>query len=219
MPDWKKLVRKHLRSLTLSPCAQEQVIDEISDHLQGVYEDARRQGHSKRASLKLALQEVGDWRVLTRGIRRTKSEDASLNRTRALLMPTFVNLVLTSALLNICDKFGIADLTIKRSAPMPAFQPWLLTLPLCGALAALLARRADGPSTARFAAALAPCVVWFASLFVLKIIFLCLPGFFSGVSLSSLAFAAIGWVVLPGLALFAGAAPFLGTSGAKSEFE
>lgn len=219
MPDWRKLVRKHTRTLTLSPCAKDQVIDEISDHSEEVYETARRQGHSKRASLRLALQEVGNWRVLTTGIRSTKSEVTSMNRTRALLMPTFVNLVLTSALLNICDKLGIVDLTIKRSGPIPAFQPWLLTLPLCGALAALLARRADGPFTVRLVAALAPCVVWLGSLFVLEIIFLCLPGFFSGVSLSALASAAIGWFALPALALFAGAAPLLGTSGAKPEYE
>lgn len=219
MPDWKKLVRKRMRSLTLSPYDKEQAINEISGHLDEVYENARRQGLSEKASLRLSLQEVGDWSVLTEGIRHTKSEDTSMNRTRALLVPTFVNLMLTSALINISDKFGIADLTIKRTAPMPAFQPWLLTLPLCGALAALLARRAHGPATVRLVAALAPCVVWLASLFVLEIIYLCLPGFFAGVSLSSLAFSTIGWFVLPALALLAGAAPFLGTSVSKPEYE
>jgi len=87
MPDWKRLVRKHTSALTLPPCAKEQVINELSDHRIETYENARHQDLSQEASLRLALQEVGDWSVLLEGIHHAKSEDISTNRTRAFLVP------------------------------------------------------------------------------------------------------------------------------------
>lgn len=213
MPDWKKLVRKHMRSLTLSLPAKEQVIHEISAHLQEIYEDGCRRGLSRKASLRLALQEVGDWSVLSEGIRHTKSEDISMNRTRALLIPTFVNLLLSSALINICDWFGMIDARLERMAQIPPpFQPWLLVLPICGATAAFLARRSSGSPAVRMMAAVAPCIAWLTMLFVLKLIFICFPGDFASVPTGTLAAASIGWFVLPALAMLTGALPFLGTA-------
>jgi hypothetical protein len=213
MPDWKELVRKHTRSLTLSPRAKEQVINEISGHLNEAYENARRAGVSERAALRLALQEVGDWSVLTKGIRHTKSEDTSMFRTRALLVPTFVNLMLSSVVINICDHFGMLDAGLERMAKIPpAFQPWLLVLPLCGATAANLARRGHGSTTVRLLAAVAPCIAWLATLFVLEMIFICFSGTFASIPTSTLFAASLGWFVLPALAMLAGALPFLAAS-------
>jgi hypothetical protein len=220
MPDWKQLVRKRTRAMTLPPTAKEQVIAELSDHLEEVYESARRQGLSERTSLMLALQEIGDWTALTADIERTKSEDDPMNRSKTLLIPTFVNLILSSALINVCDWFGLLDLRVVRSGQMPpVFQPWLFVLPICGATAALLARRADASPSTRLTAALSPCIVWLATLFVLKLIFICFPGFFVGVPLGTLAFAAVGWFLLPALALFIGAVPFLGIPINKRAYE
>jgi hypothetical protein len=211
MPDWTKLVRRRTRSLALSPCAKEQVINEISGHLNEAYENARRAGVSEKASLRLALQEVGDWSVLIEGIRHTKSEDSSMFRTRALLVPTFVNLVLSSALINICDRLGMLDARLERMAQIPrAFQPWLLALPICGATAAFLARRSHGSPTVRVVAAVAPCIAWLTTLFVLKIILITFSGTFASIPSGTLAAASIGWGVLPALAMLVGALPFLG---------
>ena len=211
MPDWKKLVRKHMRSLTLSLPAKEQVIDELSVHLQDVYERGCGRGLSQRASIRLALQEVGDWSVLTEGVRNTRSEDTSMNPTRALLIPTFVNLLLSSALINICDRVGMLDARLERMAQIPpSFQPWLLVLPICGATAAFLSRRSHGSSMVRLIAAVAPCIAWLTTLFVLKLIFIGFPEAFASVPTGTLAAASIGWFVLPALAMFAGALPFLG---------
>ena len=213
MPDWKKLARKRTRTLTLSLPAKEEVIEEISGHLQELHENAQREGLSQRASLRLALQEIGNWRVLNDGIRRVKSEDASMFRTRALLVPTFVNLLFSSALINICDRLGMVDARIERMAQMPpSFQPWLLLLPICGATAAFLARRSHGSAKVRVLAAIAPCIAWLTTLLVLKLIFIVFPGVFADVPIRTLAAASIGWFVLPAVAMLAGALPFLGES-------
>lgn len=212
MPDWKRLVRKRTRALTLSKAAKEQAITELSDHLEEVYERARQQGLTERASLKLALQEVGDWRLLTMDIERTKSEVNFMNRTRSLLIPAFVNLVLSSAVINLCGWLGWLDLRVFRADRTSlGLQPWLLVLPICGATAAALAKRHGASSSERVFAAVAPAGVWLATLFVLKMIFVCFPNVFAGLSLRSLAFSTIGWFVLPAVALFVGAMPFLET--------
>jgi hypothetical protein len=54
-------------------------------------------------------------------------------------------------------------------------------------------------------------LAWLTSIPVLKLILVCFPRIFAPVPISSLAFAAIAWFLLPALALFAGAAPFLAT--------
>ena len=66
---------------------------------------------------------------------------------RSLWIPMFVNLMLTSSLINLADWFGKIDLRIYRSGHIPLTpQMWLLALPLCGAVAAFLAKRAPrGP--------------------------------------------------------------------------
>ena len=213
MPDWKELVRKRTARLTLPAGAKEEMINEISDHLHEIYEDARHAGLSKQASLRLVLQEVGDWSVLTEGIRQTKLEDNSMNRTRALLVPTFVNLLLSSAVINICDHLGMVDARLERMAQIPpTFQPWLVALPICGATAAFLARRSHGSPAVRLLAAVSPCITWLTTLFVLKLIFICFPETFGNVPIGTLAAASIGWFFLPALSMIIGALPFLGTS-------
>ena len=86
---------------------------------------------------------------------------------------------------------------------------WLLALPFCGATAAFLAWRSQGSRVTRILAALAPSLVWLASIPVVKLILICFPNVFAAEPISSLALAAIGWSVLPALALFVGAVPFL----------
>ena len=131
-------------------------------------------------------------------------------RTKSLWLPAMVNLVLSAALLVLFDKLGFQPRIAPVSHIALAFQPWIFALPLCGAVGALLARRAEGSRGARLIAGLAPSLVWLAVFSILGLVFACDRRDFAGFPLDSVALAAVGWVVLPALALLAGTAPFLG---------
>jgi len=220
MPDWKQLVREQVIGLTLPPDVKEEILAELAAHLEETYAEARSSGLSDVAALELSMEEVTDWDVLAKDIHRARSEGNPVNRTRTLLIPTFVNLVLSSALINLCLWRGWLDMRMERMAQMPpAFQPWLLVLPICGATAALLAQRRDASVSERLIAAIAPCIAWLATLPVLGLIVACFPGAFAAVPLRSLAPAAVGWFVLPALAMLVGAVPFLRVQPAKQACE
>jgi hypothetical protein len=200
MPDWKKLVTQKLTTLDLPPDAKEEVIAELASHLE----------ESETGSPEPVINpNQFEWLKLSRAIQRAKGEHA-MSRTKALWIPIFVNLLFTSVMINICNWLGWIDVRITQPGPVSqALQPWLLTLPVCGATAAFLARRSQASPAIRALAALAPALVWLASIPAVKLIFICFPTVFAAMPLSSLGLAAIGWFVFPALALFVGAVPFL----------
>lgn len=204
MRDWKNAMRERMSTLRLPRQAKEEIIAELASHL----EDSER--HASRESYGCDFSQV-KWRRLTRDIERAKFEERVMNnRTKGLWIPAFMNLLLTSVLINICNALGWVDLRIAHPGHIPpALQPWIATLPICGAFAAFLARRGQGSSGMRALAAVAPSLAWLATLPVLQIIFLCFPGTFTGVPPASFASAAVGWFVFPAAALLLGAAPFL----------
>ena len=91
---------------------------------------------------------------------------------------------------------------------MVFYFPWLLCLPLCGAVGAYLARRAQGERLACLAAGLSPALA------LIGLIFLVAPWslLLDGRSLFRLVLIVTGlltWGVLPAAALLAGALPIL----------
>ena len=205
MPDWKRIVGANLEHLDLTPDTKEEIIAELATHFEELDE-------SQDNSEALALSARG-WRQLNRAIYRAKRRD-QMNRRKSLWIPMFVNLLLTSSLMNLSDCYDIVDLRLYRGSGHIPFspQPWLLLLPVCGALAAFLARHGEGSPRERAAAAIAPSLVWLAVPFVLEVIFLCFPQTMPGVPLRSLALSSIGLSFFPALALLLGAVPFLGTA-------
>lgn len=209
MRDWRKEIREHLPGLELPPDTKEEIIAELASHCED----------SENESELLVDVSGSGWRELARKIYRAKQGEG-MNHSKSFWIPVFVNLLLTSALINICDWLGIMDLRIYRVDPMPLTpQPWLLVLPICGATAAFLARRSEGSSRTRLIAAVAPCVIWSTTPFVIGLIFLCFPRTFAGVPFRSLAMSSIWLLVLPALALLLGAAPFLRSPKATAQCE
>jgi len=74
MPDWRKLVRKRLSSAELPDGKREDVVTELATHLDETHEHALSKGLTRSAAIKLALQEVADWRVLAAAIDAARSE-------------------------------------------------------------------------------------------------------------------------------------------------
>ncbi|HXJ89915.1 MAG TPA: hypothetical protein VMS18_24100 [Candidatus Binatia bacterium] len=210
MRDWNKEIREQMAGIDLPPEMKLEVVAELASHMEESESEAKESSGQKLELSKRA------WRQLGRAIYRAKG--SGMNRKKSLWIPMFVNLLLTSALINVCDWLGKMDLRIYRADPMPLKpQPWLIVLPLCGAVAAFLARRAEGSSRVRVIAAVAPSAVWFAVPFALEVVFLCFPGTFVGIPLRSLVRSSVWLFVFPGLALLLGAAPFLRTQSTNSQ--
>ena len=135
-------------------------------------------------------------------------------RARALWLPAIVNLTLMVAWFVILDHWNLDEPGIITAGHIAkAFRiPWLLPLPVLGAVGALLARRAQASRAERLIAGLAPSLVWLATLAALALIFAVDRRDFSGVPLHDLALSAVGLVILPGLALLMGVLPFLRNS-------
>jgi len=210
MPDWKRLVRKRTRSLSLSPAAKEKVIIELSDHLEEAYESARGQGLDERASMRHALQEVGGWSVLLAEIGGTRSEEGSMNhRTKSLWLPALITLLGASLSLTLTQFLGPQPrLVWIGRLGMTFYWPWLASLPFFGAAGAYLSRRAQGPTRVRLAAGLSPALI------MLIVMCLILPWGLAIDGLHFLRLVAFGlglitWVAIPGFALLIGAVPFL----------
>jgi hypothetical protein len=87
------MVRAHLEaSVPLSVGGR--VISEPAEHLEEAYEDARARGFPEASAMKLARQEVKDWRVLAADIRDALSEEDHMNnRTKSHWLPAMVHLL------------------------------------------------------------------------------------------------------------------------------
>jgi hypothetical protein len=210
MPDWKKLVRESMESTQRLGQVHDDVISELAAHLDETYEDARSRGLTKTEAFELTLQEVDDWRVLAANIHHAKSEEDYMNhRTKALWLPGLVTLLGASLLLMLTQFVGVQPrLVWMGKFAMVFYWHWLVGLPLFGALGAYLSQRARGPLNARLAAALSPALVMLITMLLILPCVLLIDGP-SSLIISSFVIGATNWVALPGVALLAGATPFL----------
>ncbi|HEU4507784.1 MAG TPA: ABC transporter permease [Pyrinomonadaceae bacterium] len=71
MPEWKKEVRKRIDGLRLAPSQEDEIVEELSQHLEEVYERSLKRGASEAEAKQIALLELsGD--DLLGDIRRSK---------------------------------------------------------------------------------------------------------------------------------------------------
>lgn len=129
------------------------------------------------------------------------------HRTKSLWMPALA-CITSSSLAMMFLQFAQIRPQLIWTKPVAFFfyWPWLGMLPFCGALGAWLSRRAGGGILSRLLAVLSP-VLWMLALGILVE-----PLELASNGLAHLAYFGYGianWVVLPGLALLIGAAPFL----------
>jgi predicted permease len=62
--DWKKYVRENLAPLDLGPERDFEMVEEMAQHLEAIYEDALGDGASDEEAFKRAAAHVKDWRLL-----------------------------------------------------------------------------------------------------------------------------------------------------------
>jgi hypothetical protein len=127
-------------------------------------------------------------------------------RTRIIWLPALVSLIAAMTCLAISTLAGLEPRFVARGwATYVVYLPWLLTLPLCGAAGAYLSRCAGGERRACLAAGLFPVIAMTSLVGFLTVI-----GKFVYAKPQWLNFsnAVLLGLILPGMALFLGAAPF-----------
>jgi hypothetical protein len=211
MRDWKKEILRRMCEIDLPPKISEEVVCELASHLEEIYEEARSRGLSDAAALEQTLQEVEDWHVLAREISCVK-EDRMNCRTKGLWLPALITLLGTSAALALSQypRMGPRLVWIGGWA-ITLYWTWLATLPAFGALGAYLSRRAETTAKVRLVASLSPALVMLIVMCIILPFGLAIDGFHF-FRLVGFGLGLINWVAIPGLALLAGAAPFLGTT-------
>ncbi len=64
MPYWKRYVREHMAPLALNPEREMEIVEELAQHLEAVYEGALAEGASERLAYERAIVQIADWRLL-----------------------------------------------------------------------------------------------------------------------------------------------------------
>jgi hypothetical protein len=205
MPDWKEIVGERLGST-----ADPQVVSELAAHLEEVYEEMRVRGVSGDPAAEFALQEVQDWHGFAIALRRAREGNFMNYRTKSLWLPALATFFGTSVSLTVCQSFGLQPHTVWiGQVGLTLYWVWLATLPMFGAMGALLSRRACGLAAARLTAGLFPALIMLVVLCVILPWGLAIDGF-AFLRLVGFGLGAVNWVVLPAIALLLGALPFLG---------
>jgi|SRR5580704_487887 hypothetical protein len=219
MPDWKTLVRERMGTLGFSWAQEEEIVSELASHLEDCYEEFRTQGICKSEAVERSLEQVAAWPSLSGKIKRAKRKEEMMNhRTKTLWLPALISLTAAMVFLMastivarqpwvLAGRFiNVPTSTTNTNYQMAAYLPWLISLPLCGAVGAYFSCRAGGGRAARLVAGLFPWIALFGLIGFLTVIGRIVPfqhqwiRFVTGLLLVS---------VPPGIALFLGVIPFL----------
>jgi predicted permease len=64
MSDWKRYVRRRLPPLDLRPEREQEIVEELAEHLENAYQEALARGDSEAVAYEKATAMVVDWRLL-----------------------------------------------------------------------------------------------------------------------------------------------------------
>jgi hypothetical protein len=212
MPDWQELVRQRLRGLALDAGEKEKVHAELAAHLEETYEALLRRGMTESEAFDRALSLAGDWHDLQREIYSARMrKDTMTNRVTQLWLPGLLTFVLSSGILALLQIFGPKPWILALRGVLPLgvlYIPWVLLLPLVGALGAYLSWRAGGSQRAIISSSIFPVLPFLASILVVLPVSLIFDKLIAqNIAPMSLVMALLGWVLVPGVALLAGGLP------------
>ena len=165
MPNTRGLIRERLGKLALGTRREEEILRELSDHLEDHTNALEVRGISNEEAFQEALRDVEDWTRFRDEICRAETEEATMNfqvtfRTKVLWLPALGALTLSSILLAIFQFSGLVPRFYwlnRTEHPFFTFYfPWLFALPVIGAVAAFWSQQAGGKAIHRLLAALAP---------------------------------------------------------------
>jgi hypothetical protein len=166
--DWHELMRRQLADLALEPCEREDVIEELAVHLEDVYEHLCARGLTEDDAALRCADEVKNWRELRREIQiARRKEEVMPKRVSQLWLPcllTFGLFLGFNILIRPLLIFGHShEIGTHNGMPrmLPAATiliPWLLSLPIVGAIGAFFSHRGGGTLRAMLSSAIFPVV-------------------------------------------------------------
>ena len=135
------------------------------------------------------------------------------NRVTQFWLPGLLTFVLSTGIFVLLEKFGPRPLVLAWSGRFPLamlYIPWLLSLPLIGAMGAYLSHRAGGSRRAVFSSIVFPVLPLLASFLVVLPVSLIFDRFIAHNTAPIFLFMGLLCMVLaPGVALLAGGLPVL----------
>ena len=212
MHDWRNLVEEQLGAMGVSGTQQTEIVAELANYLEDLYEDQRGQGACESEAIERALEEVVDGRRLGRRIRKAK-EGVMNERTRKFWLPACASVAAACVLVAITAQLSYKPhiILLGSNATMLVYPAWVLGQPLLGALGAYFSRCAGGNRLTRLTAGLFPSVVMLAVI--------CIVALAQGLSLGRGGFGRLDFtmlgralmivIVIPSAAMLIGAMPFL----------
>lgn len=212
MRDWQELVRQRLAGLELHPPEREEVHAELAAHLEESYETLCGQGLGETEAARRTFEQVSNWHELQRKISAAKRREYPMKRrVQQLWIPGFLTLILSVVFQMMLQKLGFRVRIVGGGPNAILFYvPWLAALPFIGALGAYLSSRAGGSRETMVFASVFP-VVAFAGAFLFLFPIDVIVKWIIGSKVDSFAIVAttiledgIGWLLLPGAALFVG---------------
>jgi hypothetical protein len=208
MRDSEALVDGRLAGLVLESAEKAEVIAELAAHLEEICEEWRGQGITEEDAVRRTLSQVEDWQVLRRRIQSARmKENIMTNRVTQLWLPGFLTFALSMTLLELVQKFFPQPFMLHLDHPpvLLFYVPWLLTLPLAGAIGAYLSKRAGASLPMTLVSSLFP-VLPLAAIFLIAIpVGLVISHTLShGIVAAAFLTLGIEWVAVPGAILLAG---------------
>lgn len=207
MRDWREYVRGHLGSLSLSAPETSEVVEELASHLEERYAALLAAGLPEEKVFERTSSQVQNWINLRREILSAKREGKMNERTGQVWLPSLVTLFSSFLVLTLLLWVGLQPVIWLPGAAKSAglHIPWLLVLPLIGAVGAYMSRRAQGTGLRVYVAGAFPALA-------IAVIFLTIFSFAFVVGANdlpdlkptSMVAMTISWVVLPCLVLALG---------------
>jgi putative ABC transport system permease protein len=68
MPEWKEEIRKQLSSLRLTPAREDEIVEEIAEHLESLYRDLRAAGATTEEATRLLINELNEGELLRQNL-------------------------------------------------------------------------------------------------------------------------------------------------------
>ena len=211
MPDNQELLRERLGKLGLGTRREEEILRELGEHLQDHVAALEAGGMASEEAAQEALDSVSNWPDFREEILAAETEEGNMNyRTKALWLPALGTFTLSMGLLALLQISGLRPSFFLWSRFIPIHIPWLIALPIIGAIGAFWSKRAGGELAQRLLVSQSPAIIWECIALVIMAFSLVLDRHVPvSLKMEGLIAYLVAWVLLPSLALFLGAAPFL----------
>jgi hypothetical protein len=207
MRDWHAFVQERLGSLHGVQREREQITSELAGHLEEHYEALQAKGLGEEEAFAQTCARAGDWEEMRRGIASATQEGTVQDRIRQIWIPSLVTLVSSGAVLSLLIWTGARPIISHPGEPRGVilYVPWLLLLPLIGAVAGYLSRRAQATGWRAYVAGLFPALAMgLVMMLIFPFAFVINPQVAPQFKFISLMAMIVSWVIVPGIALCTG---------------